>query len=441
VWARSAGVTVDAAQTSAQMAYVINTPPPAPVTSVALTPNQPSPQGTGTPITFSAGASGGVGPQQYKFLLQSIGGAAQIVQNWGTATTYAWTPAATGDYTVTVWARSAGVSVDAAQASAQVTYSVMASGVNAVSVLPSSGSGSAQTFTLAYSDSRGASNLISEWVWFSGGTATCMVYHERATNRVYLLNDAGTAWTSKMLGSGSILQGSSCAINLGSSSVSASGSGLTLNLAVAFTPTFSGEKTIRTFANAAGGLSSGWQDRGSWTVPGSAPAPTDSRKRRKTATATTTTTLAPEPTPTIQSGVQVLSVTPASGSGSSATFVMQYADSRGARNLVAEWVRFSGGTGMCMIYHERVTNTVYLINDAGSAWYTGTIRTATTLQNASCAVNLGNSSVSIDGSVLTLNLAINFKAPFAGTKNITMFASALGDLSTGWQNRGTWIVP
>jgi hypothetical protein len=244
-----------------------------------------------------------------------------------------------------------------------------------------------------------------------------------------------------MLGSASILQGSSCAINLGSSSASASGSGLTLNLAIAFTPAFSGEKTIRMFANAAGGLSSGWQDRGSWTVPGSAPAPTDSRKRRKPATATTTTTLAPEPTPTIQSGVQVLSVTPASGSGSSANFVMQYADSRGARNLVAEWVWFSGGTGMCMIYHERVTNTVYLINDAGSAWQTGLIRSATTLQNSSCAVNLGNSSVSIDGPVLTLNLAISFKAPFTGTKNIAMFASALGNLSTGWQNRGTWIVP
>ena len=291
VWARSAGVTVDAAQASAQMAYVVNPAPIAPVTSATLTPNQASPQGTGTPITFSAAASGGVGPQQYKFLLQSTGGAAQIVQNWGTATTYTWTPAATGDYTVTVWARSAGVTVDAAQASAQVTYSVIASGVNAVSVLPSSGSGSAQTFTLAYSDSRGASNLISEWVWFSGGTATCMVYHERATNRVYLLNDAGTAWTSKMLGSASILQGSSCAINLGSSSASASGSVLTLNLAIAFTPAFSGEKTIRMFANAAGGLSSGWQDRGSWTVPSSAPAPTDSRKRRKTTTETSTSRL------------------------------------------------------------------------------------------------------------------------------------------------------
>jgi hypothetical protein len=243
------------------------------------------PQIAGTTITYSAGATGGT---------------AQIVQNWGTATTYTWTPAATGDYLVTVWARSAGATVDAAQASAQVTYPVIASGVNAVSVLPSSGSGSAQTFTLAYSDSRGASNLISEWVWFVGGTGVCMAYHERATNLVYLLNDAGTAWTSKMLGSASILQGSSCAINLGSSSASASGSGLTLNLAIAFTPAFSGEKTVRIFANAAGGVSTGWQDRGSWTVTSSAPAPapTTTRGRKKPRAITETSTAAPEPTPT-----------------------------------------------------------------------------------------------------------------------------------------------
>jgi len=120
---------------------------------------------------------------------------------------------------------------------------------------------------------------------------------------------------------------------------------------------------------------------------------------------------------------------------------MQYSDSRGARNLMTEWVWFSGGTGTCMVYHERATNTVYLLNDAGSAWHTGTIGTATVLQNSSCAVNLGASSVSINGPVLTLNLAIGFKSPFRGTKNIAMFASSLGEVTTGWQNRGSWIVP
>ena len=148
VWVRSAGVTVDAAQASAQVAYTINTPAPSAVTSASISASVASPQGTGAPITFSASASGGVGPRQYKFLMQTNGGAAQMVRNWSTATTYAWTPAATGSYTVLVWARSAGVTIDAAQASAQMSYNIAAPGVNAISSTPSSGSGSSQTFTL-----------------------------------------------------------------------------------------------------------------------------------------------------------------------------------------------------------------------------------------------------------------------------------------------------
>jgi hypothetical protein len=126
VWARSAGVTVDAAEALAQVGYVINTPPVAPVTGATLSSNVASPQAAGTAITFTANGSGGVAPRQFKFLVQPSGGAAQVTQNWSTATTYSWTPATAGTYTVTVWARSAGVTVDAAQASAQMSYVVSA---------------------------------------------------------------------------------------------------------------------------------------------------------------------------------------------------------------------------------------------------------------------------------------------------------------------------
>ena len=122
VWARSAGVTTDAAQATAQLAYVINTPPPAPVTSATLTSNVASPQNTGTAVTFTANGAGGVGPREYKFLVQQGGGAAQMVRGWSTTTTYAWTPSTAASYTLIVWARSAGVTTDAAQATAQMAY-------------------------------------------------------------------------------------------------------------------------------------------------------------------------------------------------------------------------------------------------------------------------------------------------------------------------------
>jgi hypothetical protein len=43
--------------------------------------------------------------------------------------------------------------------------------------------------------------------------------------------------------------------------------------------------------------------------------------------------------------------------------------------------------------------------------------------------------------VLTLNLAFTFTPSFSGTKGIQMFANAAGQLSSGWQTRGNWIVP
>jgi hypothetical protein len=124
VWVRSAGVTTDAAQASAQMPYTINTPPPAEVTSATLSANVASPQNTGTPVIFTAGAAGGLGPRQYKFLVQRGNGGVQVAQDWSTSATYPWAPTRVGNYIVSVWARSAGVTTDAAQAAAQVSYVV-----------------------------------------------------------------------------------------------------------------------------------------------------------------------------------------------------------------------------------------------------------------------------------------------------------------------------
>ena len=388
------------------------------MTGASLSQNLASPQRNGTTITFTASGSGGVGPYEYQWYVQRSGGVQSMVRSWSTTTRYAWTPTQAGTYTISIWARSAGATVNAAQATAQRTFVIDAANVSAVSVTPSSGFGASRTFALQYADSRGASALATEWVWFAGGTGICLAYHDRATNAVHLLNDQGTAWTARPLGSGT-LQNRSCSINLAGSSVSTSGSTLTLNLAVSFTSAFNGSKTVRMFANAAGTLSSGWQDRGTWTVAASTTASSTS---------------------TVQPGVNAVSASPSAGSGRTRTFVLQYSDSRGASKLVSEWVWFSGGPGICMVYHERSTNRLHLLNDSGRAWLSRSLGSGT-LENNSCSIALGSSSASTSGGMLTLKLAMTFKSTFAGTKTIQMFANAAGTLSSGWQNRGTWVVP
>jgi hypothetical protein len=68
------------------------------------------------------------------------------------------------------------------------------------------------------------------------------------------------------------------------------------------------------------------------------------------------------------------------------------------------------------------------------------IGTTATLQNSQCAIAVGSSSKSDSGAALTLNLAMTFKAAFAGAKNVFMYATN-GTQNSGWQDRGDWTVP
>ena len=71
------------------------------------------PAATGTPITWTAVATGGRAPLQYQFWRYSFAAATwSIVQAYGLANTYTWTPGPTdaGDYEIAAWVRSAGSS-------------------------------------------------------------------------------------------------------------------------------------------------------------------------------------------------------------------------------------------------------------------------------------------------------------------------------------------
>jgi subtilisin family serine protease len=77
------------------------------VTALTLTPSVSSPQGVGTPVVWTASASGGQPPYQYQFVL--FNGTSWVdVGPWSTTNTYAWTPGTANDgYQVAVRARSA----------------------------------------------------------------------------------------------------------------------------------------------------------------------------------------------------------------------------------------------------------------------------------------------------------------------------------------------
>ena len=286
------------------------------------------------------------------------------------------------------------------------------------SVTPAAGSGTVQTFALRYSDTIGAGNLATLVAWFSAPPASstvnsCFAYYETSSNVVFLLNDAATAWTSGIRGSNTVIQNSQCAIQLASTTVTGIGTMLTLNLAVTFKAAYAGAKTTLLLAGNFNSTSSGWQARGTWTVPGAVAPPTAD------------------------------GVMPTGGSGPSQTFALQYSDPAGSANLAATLVWFTASlpasaANTCLAYYETATDRVYLLNDAGSTWSWGQRGSAAILQNSRCAIHLAATTVTAGGNTLTLNLRVTFKSAFAGFKWIAMYAANYSGANSDWQIRGTW---
>ena len=126
-------------------------------------------------------------------------------------------------------------------------------------------------------------------------------------------------------------------------------------------------------------------------------------------------------------------------------FALQYAANLGATDLSHAWVWFSAAfspsaSHSCLLYYDRAANQLYLLDD-GTSWMGGTLGGFGTLQNSQCSVSLQTSSATLNGSTLTLYVAMTFTSSYAGDKRIFMFARNANNVNSGWQDRGQWTVP
>jgi hypothetical protein len=143
--------------------------------------------------------------------------------------------------------------------------------VTADAATPANGSGMTGTVSLQYSDTRGGNDLSTAWVWINATFAStsndsCMLYYDRATGRINLLNDAGTTWMSGTLGYAGALENTQCSVSLSQSFATIAGNSLTLTLSMSYSPRFGGTKHVYMYAANPGSVNSGWQDRALWTV-------------------------------------------------------------------------------------------------------------------------------------------------------------------------------
>lgn len=124
VWARSAGSS-EYYEAITEEYFTIAVPSAAPsrVSSVVLTSDKIAPQRENTTITFTARATGGVGPLQYRFFV--IEGGQTTSHPWTTSNTFTWVPtAARPYYRISVWVKSAGNPADIYEALTEVYFPI-----------------------------------------------------------------------------------------------------------------------------------------------------------------------------------------------------------------------------------------------------------------------------------------------------------------------------
>lgn len=140
-----------------------------------------------------------------------------------------------------------------------------------------------------------------------------------------------------------------------------------------------------------------------------------------------------------------VSMSPTSGNGSSQTFTFQYTSYTNLNYFQGQVLINSGvgAAGGCIINWYEMGNVVYLFDGNGQSYGSGTIGSATTLQNPQCSINLaGASVVFVPGSFTDqVILPISFASAFAGTQNVFMSGCDNAGNCSGWIQTGNWTVP
>ncbi len=294
------------------------------------------------------------------------------------------------------------------------TATVNTQPIAATSVVPSSGTGTAQSFTFNYYDPNGYQDLAGTQVVFNtalNGVNACYVLFGRGTNQISLADNSGNTFTTAPLGAQTVLENSQCMVFAANSYQSGSGTNLSLTLFVAFKPAFAGSKLIFSGTNDNAGTRSVFAQLGSWTVPSSAPA------------------------------LSAVNVTPAAATGPSQALTFVFADPNGFQDISGGQVVVNPtltAVNSCSIQFARGTGQINLAGDDGNSTSTGFLGQSGVLQNSQCIVNLASSYQSGSGNYLNLTLFVTMKT--SGMKNVFAQVGSINGNTSTFATVGTWNV-
>ncbi|MCX5699188.1 MAG: hypothetical protein NTX01_05785 [Candidatus Omnitrophica bacterium] len=290
-------------------------------------------------------------------------------------------------------------------------------------ITPSSGSSApdtAKAFTCVYSDVSGWTHLKEACFLININsttlTNTVYLYYDQNTNKLYLRNDANSAWLGGYIpGSGNIVENSQVKLNCKSSTISGSANTLTVNWNITFKATYSGKAyNSYLYAKDDSGSVVTWTKKGDWTV------------NRSPALGT---------------------ITPSSGIGqvnTAQSFTATYSDPDSWQNLQYAYLLINtstDGTNCFYAYYDQNTNKLYLKNDANSAWLGGFAPgSSSIIENSYAKLNCVSTTISGSTNTLTVNWSITFKPPFIGIKKTYLSATDDVNALVSLTQQGTWII-
>lgn len=384
---------------------------------VLITPGAPSPANAATGIavtpalTWSAAATGSTydlyfGTTANPPLAATLGAPSFSPGNLSAGTTYHWRIVAKKGSAI------------ANSPTWSFTTTPKALGLNPptlISATPASALGSPQLLNYSIRDYDGFDNINR--VFFLIHTAiqpaafTCYGYYDRPSNGIYLYNDALTATIGPLTpGAAATIQNSQCLIDGATSAlVAASGVDLSVRLGVSLKGSFAAAvKNLYVSVTDNETNTTVWTQTGAWA------------------------------TMNLNRPPSLVSVSPASATGSPQTFTLLARDPDGFDNLNRIYFLVNTDTTIpqnsCHGFYDRLTNSFALYNDALTSLST------TVLQNSQCSIDSTASGVlSGSGSDLNMRLTMSLKGAYAGvSQKLYFWVVDYNGNGTGWIQSTTW---
>ena len=297
-----------------------------------------------------------------------------------------------------------------------------------VSLLPTSGAGSAATFTSTYSHTGGANQLYLMYLLLLPtpniaqytAAGSCLVEYNRISNGVRLINDVGDNWLGPLPGVpvspvAQPLANSRCQVNVAGVVVAQSGNNITVSVPIV---NLSIAGVLGTFLQAQDvhGIWTGMTQFGNWVLP---PIPS-------------------KPGPSIDN------VGPPTGTGSSATFTMTVSHAAGINHLALSSLLIADkivtSTACQIVFFP--PNSFNLINDNGTqlAGSNLTPGSNATLSNSRCSTTGIGASITSTANTRTLSVPVTFAASQSGLRSVYGIAFDDTDLLTHWVQGGIFNI-